>query len=166
MLFISHRGNLNGPLPERENSPDYIDEAIAAGFIVEVDLIVEDGWPILGHKNQRYPVSWIWLRERVDNLLLHLKNAVAVQEISKQGRFHFFCNEQDEFSLTSQGYILYWSRNVKKDTVNKYCLLPFIEKEVLWRYSQLIPSAGGVISDYVKSLKELHDIVNRTSREP
>lgn len=165
MLFISHRGNLNGPLPERENSPDYVDEAIAAGFIVEVDLTIEDGWPILGHKNQRYPVSWSWLHHRAKHLLLHLKNTPAVWDISRYTRFHYFCNEKDEFSLTSRGYILYWSRNVKNDTVNRYCLLPFIDKETLWKYPQLVHGAGGVISDYAKPLKELNDI-NLTSREP
>ncbi len=36
--IISHRGNLDGPIPERENSPDYIDQAIKWGFVVEIDI--------------------------------------------------------------------------------------------------------------------------------
>jgi len=162
MLFISHRGNLNGPLPERENSPDYIDEAIAAGFHVEIDVHVVNKEIFLGHKDLTYKVSQEWLEKRSDKLLLHLKNIEAVSLFSRTYcGWHYFCNEKDEFSLTSRGYILYWSHNVKKDIVNKYCLLPFIEKETLWKYSHLISSAGGVISDYAKSLKELHDISSR-----
>lgn len=167
MLFISHRGNLNGPIPERENSPQYIDEALAAGFHVEVDVFVDSSGKIwLGNKSAvlQWSVPYGWLQDRAEHLLLHLKNTEATNLFSSTyTSWHFFCNEKDPYSLTSKGYILYWSRNVKKDTVNKYCLLPFIEKETLWKYSRLIPSAGGVISDYIKPLKELNDI-NLASR--
>ena len=43
MKLISHRGNLNGRIPERENHPDYIDEAIEAGYDVEIDIWLNDG---------------------------------------------------------------------------------------------------------------------------
>ena len=38
MIFISHRGNLEIESPSRENSKDYILEAINCGFNVEVDI--------------------------------------------------------------------------------------------------------------------------------
>ena len=41
--LYSHRGNLFGPIPERENKPDYIDEAISAGFNVEIDIWLKIG---------------------------------------------------------------------------------------------------------------------------
>ena len=34
MILISHRGNLTGKNPERENHPDYIKEALDLGFDV------------------------------------------------------------------------------------------------------------------------------------
>ena len=37
MIRIAHRGNFAGINRDRENSPDYIEEAIAAGYNVEVD---------------------------------------------------------------------------------------------------------------------------------
>ena len=37
MKFISHRGNLNGPIEEYENHPEYILEALKKGFNVEID---------------------------------------------------------------------------------------------------------------------------------
>ena len=38
MILIAHRGNTIGPNIEKENHPDYIDEAIKKGFDVEVDI--------------------------------------------------------------------------------------------------------------------------------
>ena len=38
MKYISHRGNLNGPISRDENNPFYIDAAIFAGYEVEIDL--------------------------------------------------------------------------------------------------------------------------------
>ena len=37
-LYISHRGNLTGPIPEKENTVDYINDAIHQGFDVEIDI--------------------------------------------------------------------------------------------------------------------------------
>ena len=37
MILISHRGNIDGKIVERENHPEYIDEAIALGYDVEID---------------------------------------------------------------------------------------------------------------------------------
>ena len=52
MILISHRGNLNGPNEDRENSPYYIMEAIDDGYDVEVDLWWVDGkvyWDTINH---------------------------------------------------------------------------------------------------------------------
>jgi hypothetical protein len=38
MKLISHRGNINGKIIERENSIDYVQETIDCGFDVEIDL--------------------------------------------------------------------------------------------------------------------------------
>ena len=32
MKLIAHRGNISGPKPSQENNPEYIDEALFAGF--------------------------------------------------------------------------------------------------------------------------------------
>ena len=54
MKLISHRGNLEGPNPERENHPDYIYEAIQAGYDVEIDIWFVDGKFKLGHDEPQY----------------------------------------------------------------------------------------------------------------
>ena len=38
MYLISHRGNINNIDKDRENSPDYINEALRQNFHVEIDL--------------------------------------------------------------------------------------------------------------------------------
>ena len=42
MVLISHRGNINGPILEMENKPDYIDKAINLGYEVEIDVWYEN----------------------------------------------------------------------------------------------------------------------------
>ena len=38
MIIISHRGNIRGPIPDKENRPSYIDCAIGNGYHVEIDV--------------------------------------------------------------------------------------------------------------------------------
>lgn len=153
MLFISHRGNLNGPIPERENSPDYIDEANSAGFMAEVDIKVIDDQVILGHGEQSYPVSWQWLSQRSERLLLHLKNREAVRVIPDYwSHFRYFCNEKDEFSFTSSGFILCWSKHPNRYGWGSKYMLPLIDLADIEQYDEI--SAGAVISDYPLKCKE------------
>ena len=49
MKIISHRGNLTGSNPEAEPHPAYIQEALAKGVHVEVDVGLESGVWKLGH---------------------------------------------------------------------------------------------------------------------
>ena len=61
MIIIAHRGNVDGPNPERENSPDYIDEALSMGYDVEIDLRSKDKQLFLGHDKPQYPLKLGWL---------------------------------------------------------------------------------------------------------
>ena len=38
MKYIAHRGNLDGPILDSENNPEYLDYALYHGFDVELDL--------------------------------------------------------------------------------------------------------------------------------
>ena len=38
MIYISHRGNINGPNPQMENDPRYIENTLGKGYNVEVDV--------------------------------------------------------------------------------------------------------------------------------
>ena len=49
MIYISHRGNLNGINPKQENKPSYIFNALERSFDVEVDVWFVKGKFYLGH---------------------------------------------------------------------------------------------------------------------
>ena len=49
MILISHRGNVNGSILEKENSLEYIDNAICLGYDVEIDIWYKDNTIWLGH---------------------------------------------------------------------------------------------------------------------
>lgn len=43
--IIAHRGNIDGPHPELENAPGYLEDAVNHGFDIEVDVrILSDGY--------------------------------------------------------------------------------------------------------------------------
>jgi hypothetical protein len=89
MILISHRGNLEGKILEKENHPDYIDEAITLGYNVEIDLWYIEGRFMLGHDKPQYEVYTEWLYQRSDKLWIHCKNVKAFEF------FNFFHDKQD-----------------------------------------------------------------------
>jgi glycerophosphoryl diester phosphodiesterase len=104
MKIISHRGNLTEPNPLRENSLDYIEEAIYDGFDVEIDLHVEDGECYLGHDDPQYLVPMEWLRRYKDVLWIHCKNLGALEKLStSMVEFNYFWHENDKYTITSKG---------------------------------------------------------------
>ena len=48
MILISHRGNINGRIPEKENRPQYIETTLVSGYDVEVDVWYVNGKLMLG----------------------------------------------------------------------------------------------------------------------
>jgi hypothetical protein len=103
---ISHRGNLYGPNGKDENKPSQILLAIQKGFDVEIDLWVEDNRIFLGHDYAQHEISIDLLRDYQDRLWIHCKNLEAIEFL----KFflpdsNFFWHQNDDFTLTSQGYI-------------------------------------------------------------
>lgn len=102
--IIAHRGNLSGPNPLKENSPDYIEEALSEGFDVEIDLWVKDEQCYLGHDNPQYFVTMEWLEKYKDVLWIHCKHGEALEKISSSSvEFNYFYHECDRYTLTSKG---------------------------------------------------------------
>ena len=102
LYIISHRGNLRGRLPERENTLDYIDEAIAEGFDVEIDLWFHEGKFFLGHDGPETEVQMQQLIDRSFNLWVHAKNLDVVTYLL-QTELHWFWHDKDTMTLTSEG---------------------------------------------------------------
>lgn len=142
MLLISHRGNVNGPDASRENSEEYVLAAVKAGFDVELDLWVESGEILfLGHDRPAYKTNLDFLKANKDKFWIHCKNLAALSFLSSQKDLNFFWNQNDDYALTSKGYI--WT----------YPNRPISEKNILVVWEKLakddLPNCLGVCSDYV-----------------
>jgi hypothetical protein len=137
MLFISHRGNINGADPTKENSPQYIEEALQKNFEVEVDVRFLNNSFYLGHDNPNYKVSNSFIRQK--KLWLHAKNIEALYELQKMN-VNYFWHENDAVTLTSNGFI--WTYPGKQLTLNSICVLP--EKANIKKFN-----CAGICSDYI-----------------
>jgi len=104
MILFSHRGNLHGPLPERENSPRYIEEAISLGYKVEIDVWSINGIHFLGHDGPAFEINHSWLENKP--LLCHAKNVEALESMISNPAIHCFWHEEDKYTITSKGYVV------------------------------------------------------------
>jgi hypothetical protein len=130
MKFISHRGNTDGPKPERENAPDYIDEAILHGFTVEIDIRRVGRDLFLGHDYPQYRVDSDWISHRSNYLLLHLKDFQAAKAI--RGTWHSFCHSRDPYTFTSEGKIWLHDLTLQPD---EHTIVPLMTRELVNSYA-------------------------------
>ena len=106
MIKIAHRGNVMGPIPVLENRPDYLIDAIAQGYDVEVDVWWHEGALYFGHDEPQYHVSPEEFYKIRDKAWFHCKNFNALHHfIDFQPTARYFWHEEDDFTLTSNGYI-------------------------------------------------------------
>ena len=109
MIFIAHRGNVDGPNPEKENTIDYIDEALHNGYHVEIDIWYVGSEFYLGHDNPNQKIDFKHLLDH--RLFLHCKNIDALHCLTDMnsitGRFvpEFFWHQKDDFTLTKSNWI-------------------------------------------------------------
>lgn len=114
MLKIAHRGNVDGP-NDRENEPDYLLDALARGYEIEVDVWVIAGTLWLGHDYAQYQVNYTFLSKIVDRTWFHCKNLEALYYFSSVlSSTKYFWHQEDDFTLTSNGYI--WTYPGKEAT--------------------------------------------------
>ena len=119
--IISHRGNLNGPSPSKENSPSFIDAALKKGFDVEIDMWVVDNSWYLGHDEPEYKISKNFIKDRSEYLWCHAKNIKALKELI-DNELHCFYHQSDSVTLTSKGFI--WTYPGQQLTSISICLVP------------------------------------------
>lgn len=118
MIYIAHRGNINGP-NSRENDPSYIKEALFFKYDVEIDVWRKGKWWFLGHDKPEYPVEEDFLLNR--RLWCHAKNLEALVEL-RNIHAHCFWHQNDDYTLTSRGYI--WVYPGKPLAKNCVAVLP------------------------------------------
>ena len=64
MKLISHRGNINYKIAEKENNPSYISNALNLNYDVEIDVWLIENIIYLGHDKPQYIIDISWLIER------------------------------------------------------------------------------------------------------
>lgn len=150
MKLISHRGNIDGKIPEMENKPEYIMGALNSGYDVEIDIwYVNNKW-YLGHDVPTYEIDFYDFVYNRRDLWLHCKNVEAFDELITLNKdlnifwTKFFWHQTDDYTLTSDGYI--WTYPGKQLTKNSICVLPEHNNYVL----EDIEYCYGICSDYIK----------------
>jgi len=146
MIYISHRGNINGRNPERENDPRYVAEALMNGYDVEVDLWVVEGKMLLGHDDPQYGISRRFLINPF--LWLHAKNPFAFELIVENNLRGFYHTEED-FVLTTKGHI--WTYPGKRLLKNSIAVLP----ETVSYSLEDLKRCSAICSDNVQKYKEM-----------
>lgn len=149
MIIISHRGNISGSIPDKENRPSYIDCAISSGLEVEVDLRLIDGFLWLGHDTPDYKVTIDWILKRSKSLWIHCKNLDCAKYLFYfKDQVKYFCHTKDSYVLTSTGNLWVHDLNMNIDTT---CIIPLIESEDVLKYNGT--QVYGICTDYVTLCK-------------
>lgn len=149
MIYISHRGNIEGPDSSLENHPDYIKTAIKGGFQVETDVWFINGKYILGHDEPQYEVPRSFLSNA--KLWCHAKNMETILDLTSRGNLiHSFYHDSDDCTLTSKGWV--WTYPGKLIFGNKsIAVVP--ERVPGWNISLGAGICSDYISQYQKNIK-------------
>jgi len=142
MIIISHRGNIRGAVPDKENRPSYIDCAIGNGYHVEIDVRSINGELWLGHDEPQYKVDHNWLDKRRHYLWLHCKNLEAAKEC---WAYHSFCHTSDSFVYTSTGVI--WLHDLSQ-RIDHNTIIPLIDREDVESFMPGYEKPFGICTDY------------------
>lgn len=150
MIYIAHRGLLDGPNKQLENHPQQIEAALQLGFDVEVDLWVVDNKLFLGHDEPQYTICKAWL----DNpkLWIHAKNTEALDYlVTNKIAENYFWHDRDRYTLTSSGYV--WANIGEPLTRKSVIVMPEIVDPTLQNTVNII--CFGICSDYIQKIREL-----------
>lgn len=153
MKIISHRGNINGIIENKENRPSYIDAALQLGYDVEIDVRFIDGEFWLGHDIPQYKVDLNWMSLRKKNLWLHCKDGNSAVELCKlNDGFNFFCHSSDPYVLISNN--LLWVHDLNGE-IGGNCIIPLISEKDINEYNNNIPYA--ICTDFVKLVEKRYE---------
>lgn len=146
MIFISHRGNINGINEKLENNPMYLDSAISSGYDVEFDIWYINNKFWTGHDEPQHYIGLDWLVSRIKCLWIHCKNIDSVVYFKNQDHlpFNFFWHENDTLTLTSLNFV--WAYPGKQPIEQSIAVLPE-------RYDDNINKCAGICSDIIDTYR-------------
>lgn len=142
MIKIAHRGNVVGPRESDENEPLYLISAISRGFDVEVDIRMNSDGIFLGHDKPQYKIDETYIEDIKQHAWFHCKNIEALGYfVNHMPDARFFWHENDQYTLTSNGYI--WTYPGKVLTNKSIAVV--LDKTDL----SIFKDVYGVCSDYL-----------------
>lgn len=149
MIYIAHRGNTDGPKPEQENSPEYIDKALSEGFYAEIDVRKGNmlGQFIMGHDYGEHKLPIEWFEARRGNLFIHAKDLETYTYFTREKDWNVFWHQNDDYTLTSAGMI--WAYPGSPLNEKTICVMP--ETVVYSRVD--LSQCYGICSDFVKNYR-------------
>jgi hypothetical protein len=142
MILISHRGNLFGKNKDFENNPKYILEALSLGYDVEVDVWLKNNLWYLGHDTPEHKINLDFLNNR--RLWCHAKNLESLKAMVKED-IHCFWHQNDDYTLTSEGYIWTYPNKQVTDMSIQMCFNG--------NFEDIHDIAAGVCSDWIGNYK-------------
>jgi hypothetical protein len=145
MIFISHRGNINGRVPNQENKPRRIISVLNKGYDVEIDVWFNGINFFLGHDFPQYNIPQTFLSMK--GLWCHAKDLQTLSELMRL-KLNTFYHNTDAATLTSKGIIwIYPGKEIK-------CCHPCIclpqDKNMKIEYRNVF----GLCSDYISFFKK------------
>jgi hypothetical protein len=145
LIYISHRGNIDGINIELENRPSYIKKALQCGYNVEIDVwFLNEQW-YLGHEIAIYTIEESFLEN--DKLWCHAKNHTAMERMLQNNLIHCFWHENDQLTLTSKKFV--WTYMGKNQIANSIAVLP-----ENFPFKEISPNVVGICSDFIKQYKK------------
>lgn len=119
MIYISHRGFIDGSDKNIENNPDQIKFLLSKNINIEVDIHFYKNKFYLGHDEPVYEINSGFLENKL--LWCHAKNYEALDALRKTDA-HFFWHQEDDYTITSKGFV--WVYPGKPLIKNSICVLP------------------------------------------
>lgn len=146
--IISHRGNVFGPDLSRENTVRSVIECIDKyNLDVEIDVRVDDNNNIiLGHdepgtsRHTLTEFNEMFLKYE-SRLWVHCKNIQSLIFFVKQTKYNSFGHDNDEFVLTSKGYIFTRPGILNTDTIT-------VMPELVFKEIPNNLTSQGILTDY------------------
>lgn len=145
MKLISHRGNLDGAIPELENRPDYL-LAASENFSVEVDVWYRDGKFYTGHDLAQYEVDQYFLQNK--KFLLHAKDVDSFLALIRLPHLEIFYQEENFISCTTKGRVVFHEK---------------IQNENLDRQNFILVDINGTRAEYGSNYSILTDYPKKLS---
>jgi hypothetical protein len=147
MILISHRGNITS-CSKRENSQDYIDEALSQGYHVEMDVRKIGDKLYLGHDIAQYETTLDWLLQRKQYLLVHTKNIDALNYLIDKDLRTFYHQNEDHVIINNCNLI--WTNKLSE--AKSLSIIPLLSREDIAQ-AMNYDSVYGICSDFIGFLK-------------